>query len=806
MTTPPLLRRAAFAASPLLALTAVVGVAAPARAVSTSVVISEVFGGGGNSGAAWRNDYVELFNTSGQAIDLTGWQVQYWSAAKPAGSPASSHTTLTGTVAPGAHFLVQEGGGVNESAAPLPTPDSAGTIAMSGSGAQVAILDPSGSVIDRLGWGDAVVAESSPAPATTNATSSTRTQPCFDTDRNAIDFASLAPTPENSATAAPIDCSKQTPPPDSVVATITEIQGESHLSPLLGKAVSDVNGIVVATDRAGFWMESAKPDATDATSEGLYVYTKSTPSVLTGDAVSVDGAVSEFRAGGPSGHDNTTTTQLVGPTITTKSAGNPLPAPVVIGVDRIAPQQTIEAGDPGSVESKAAQFRPTIDAIDFYESLEGMRVAVRDAQVVGPTKSFGEIPVVPGQNVDATRSPRGGVVYGGYDQPNAMRVQLDDGLLPRGAMPQADVGDHFAGDTVGVMGYSFSNYKLEVTTLPTLVAGGLKRQVTTAQTHNQLAVATFNVENLAPSNPQTKYDRLAGQVVHNLQSPDILALEEIQDNNGAQNDGTVDSSTTVAKLVAAIRAAGGPAYAARWINPEDGQDGGQPGGNIRSVFLYRPDRDVTFVDRAPGDATTATGVIGTGKKTHLTHSPGRIDPTSAAWEDSRKPLVGEFQFRGQTVFAIANHFASKGGDDPLFGRWQQPERSSEVKRHLQAAEVRGFVDDLLKASPDAKVVVLGDINDFEFSKTADILVGDGPTALTDLPRTLPAAERYTYVYEGNSQVLDHILVSASLTVPPPGAHHPAFEYDVVHTNAEFHDQDSDHDPQIVRLAIRGGRG
>jgi len=185
-----------------------------------------------------------------------------------------------------------------------------------------------------------------------------------------------------------------------------------------------------------------------------------------------------------------------------------------------------------------------------------MRVTVRDAKVVGATKSFGEMTVVPGQNVDAITTPRGGVLYSGCDHPNAMRVQLDDLLLPPGAMPQANVGDSIAGDTVGVMDYSFSNPKLEVTATPTLTSGGLQREITRPQSNNQMAVSTFNVENLAPGDPQTKFDRLAAQVVHNLQSPDILALEEIQDNNGATSDGTVDSTQTTDKLIAAIEAAG----------------------------------------------------------------------------------------------------------------------------------------------------------------------------------------------------------------------------------------------------------
>ena len=197
---------------------------------------------------------------------------------------------------------------------------------------------------------------------------------------------------------------------------------------------------------------------------------------------------------------------------------------MILGVDRVAPPQTIEQGDPGSVEYSDAPFRPDVDAIDFYESMEGMLVGVRDAQVVGPTATFGEIPVVPGQLAagDAIRSNRGGVVYSGYDHPNAMRVQLDDGLIGAGNMPLANVGDTLPGDVTGPLDYSFSNFKLEVTSVPTLVSGGLQREVTRPASQHELAIGTFNVENLSPQDPQTKFDRLAGQIVHNLASPDVL--------------------------------------------------------------------------------------------------------------------------------------------------------------------------------------------------------------------------------------------------------------------------------------------
>lgn len=799
MPSSPLFRIAAAASGASIAFSVALAMAPSAQAASTSVVISEAYGGGGNSGATYKSDFVELYNLSNTTVDLTGWKVQYWSAA--GATPQS--TPLTGSVAPGTSFLVKEADGASTTATPLPTPDVIGTIAMSGTAARVAIVNPAGEVVDLVGWGSGVATfEGGPAAGTTNATSVARISPCTDTDNNAKDFTVGAPTPRNSA-AGPQDCTPTDPgdpgEPGGQSATVAQIQGASHTSPLVGKDVKDVEGIVTATKSTGFWIQSTTPDDDPATSEGLFVFTRTAPTVHVSDKVKLAGKVAEFRPGGSGGTTNLTTTELDSPTIEVVASGQPLPTPVVIGVDRIAPQQTVFDGNPGNVETPGTPFDPTRNALDFDESLEGMRVALKDARAVGPTATaYGETPVVPGQNVSAINSPRGGVVYGSYNTPNSMRLILNDSLV-KGQLPTAQTGDTYPGLTVGIIDYAFANYNLYATQGNQLKSGGLTREVTTAQSGNELAVATFNVENLAPSDPATKYARLAGQIVTNLKSPDILALEEIQDNSGATNDGVTDSTVTSDKLIAAIKAAGGPSYEAKWVNPANGTDGGQPGGNIRQVFLYRSGGDLSFVDKPGATATTATDVVGTGGDTSLTFSPGRIDPTNGAWASSRKPLVGEFTWKGRSVFVIANHFASKGGDDPLMGRFQQPLRSSETQRANQATAVRTFVDKLLAADANANVIVLGDINDFEFSKTADILVGSGSTALTDLPRTLPANERYTYVYQGNSQVLDHILLSPNLVRTMANK---KYSYDIVHTNSEFSDQDSDHEPQVVRLPVQ----
>jgi predicted extracellular nuclease len=302
------------------------------------------------------------------------------------------------------------------------------------------------------------------------------------------------------------------------------------------------------------------------------------------------------------------------------------------------------------------------------------------------------------------------------------------------------------------------------------------------------------VENLDPSDPQSKYDGLASTIVTNLRSPGIIAVEEVQDNDGATNSTTVDASQTFTKLISAITAAGGPVYGYRQINPVDDQDGGEPGGNIRVGFLFRTGIGLEFVSGTPGGSTTAVGVVSTGNTADpvaLTHNPGRIDPTNAAFNGSRKPLVGHFRFNGKSLFVIANHWNSKGGDDPIFGRYQPPKRPSETQRNQQAQAVAGFAQQILAKHANARIVVAGDLNDFEYSSAVQTLVAAG---LRDLPATLPDAERYTYVYQGNSQVLDHILLSAALA-------NATYGYDVVHVNSEFAGQLSDHEPQLVRLTL-----
>ncbi|MDI3095548.1 endonuclease/exonuclease/phosphatase [Streptomyces sp. AN-3] len=581
-----------------------------------------------------------------------------------------------------------------------------------------------------------------------------------------------------------------TSPAQADSVRVHDIQGSTRLSPYAGRQVTDVAGIVTGVrgygSSRGFWIQDPRPDADPATSEGVFVFTGSTPKgVAVGDAVTVSGTVSEYVPGGTSS-GNQSLTEITRPTFTVVSSGNEVPAATTISARSVprayAPEGDAEAD--GSVNG--LPLRPSEYALDFYESLEGMNVRVTDARVVGASDPYTELWVTVKPRENANR--RGGTVYGSYDSQNTGRLQIQS-LGKPADFPDANVGDTLAGTTAGPLDYNqYGGYTMVASEIGTLESGGLERESTRRQSDRELAVATYNVENLDPSDDT--FAAHAEAIVRNLASPDIVSLEEIQDDNGTTDDGTVTAGATVGKLIDAIVAAGGPRYDWRGIDPVDGQDGGQPGGNIRQAFLFNPER-VSFTDRGAGDATTATQVTKVRGKAALTHSPGRVAPADAAWEDSRKPLAGEFVFRGRTVVVIANHFNSKGGDQGLTAQYQPPSRSSETQRHAQARVLNTFVKDILATQKNADVVALGDINDFEFSTTTRILEDDG--ALWSAVKSLPRSERYSYVYQGNSQVLDQILVSPSIRWSG------RLSYDSVHVNAEFHDQISDHDPQVLRF-------
>ena len=209
-------RTVAFVFAVVLGL--VLTIAPPAHALSTTVVISQVYGGGGNSGATHRNDFIELFNRGTTTVSLTGWSVQYTSATGT-GLFSANVTNLSGSLAPGQYYLVQEasGGAVG---AVLPTADATGTINMSGTAGKVILANTTtgiacngsstacsaaqlAQIVDLVGFGTANFFEgTAAAPGLSNILADFRgSNGCTETDQNGTDFAANTPNPRNTATA-----------------------------------------------------------------------------------------------------------------------------------------------------------------------------------------------------------------------------------------------------------------------------------------------------------------------------------------------------------------------------------------------------------------------------------------------------------------------------------------------------------------------------------------------------------------------------------------------------------------------------
>ncbi|GLB61868.1 DUF6359 domain-containing protein [Cytobacillus sp. NCCP-133] len=559
---------------------------------------------------------------------------------------------------------------------------------------------------------------------------------------------------------------------------IHDIQGAGHYSDYANQYAADVEGIVTkAADANNFYMQDLQPDQDPATSEGILVYKKN-HGAQAGDVVSVTGQIKEWVLDGYAEKLETDlpVTEINASAINKLTSGQELPAPVMLNQENL-PAKVID-------NDRFEEFDPEQDGIDFYESLEGMFVQVDNPKVVAPQK-YGELVVVPG-DVE-TNTAAGGLRISEHDF-NPERITLD--INDNGFV--AKMGDSFQGSIQGVVSYGFSNYKVvsDADSLPEFVEGPAVREETSMiPEEDQLTIASYNVENFSTKTDAEKVTRLAEAIVDHMKQPDIIGLTEVQDNDGPTDSGTTEADRSAALLIEKIKELGGPAYTYTDIAPEDKQDGGQPGGNIRVGFLYNTER-VTLSEGEKGSATDAVD-FENGK---LTLNPGRIDPTNAAFEDSRKALAAQFEFQGESVIVVANHFNSKGGDLPLFGKVQPPVLTSEIQRMKITNVINGFVKEVKAEDPDANLVLVGDFNDFEFSNPLEALKGE---ELTNMIEKVQPDERYTYNYQGNAQVLDHILVSNNLAKNT--------EVDILHINSGFmeaHGRASDHDPVMIQTSLK----
>ncbi|WP_052427512.1 chitobiase/beta-hexosaminidase C-terminal domain-containing protein [Neobacillus niacini] len=563
------------------------------------------------------------------------------------------------------------------------------------------------------------------------------------------------------------------------VISIHDIQGEGHYSPYAGQNVTNIVGLVTfVADNNNFYIQELKPDKNDKTAEGILVY-QMPHGVKVGDVVKVSGQVKECILEGYEDKLKTDlpVTKINANAIQVTTSNQKLPLPVVIGKDRIPPTEVID-NDSFSV------FDPDEDGIDFYESLEGMLVQIENAKIVAPQK-HGEIVVIPGTMKTNTKA--GGLRISENDfNPERIAININDKSFV------TKMGDRFEGPIKGVISHSYSNFKVlsKKEELPKLVQGSNEREITTIiPDPKKITIASYNVENFSTRSKDSKVTRLAEAIVKNMKQPDIIGLIEVQDNDGPTDSCTTDASKSAAVLITKIKSLGGHEYLYTDIEPEDKADGGEPGGNIRVGFLYNPDR-VSLMKGTKGTATQAIGF----ENHRLTLNPGRIDPTNSAFHSSRKPLAAQFKFNGKDVIVVANHFNSKGGDNPLFGKVQPPVFHSEEQRIKMANVVNSFVKDIQSKKKDANIVLLGDFNDFEFSNPLLTLKGK---ELINMIEKVPAEERYTYNHEGNAQVLDHVLVSNNMAANT--------QVDIIHINSGFmekHGRASDHDPVLIQTLVK----
>ena len=618
---------------------------------------------------------------------------------------------------------------------------------------------------------------------------------------------------------------------DVAVTPIYTIQGAAHLSPLANQSVVTtgvVTGIVSTGTARGYYLQDETGDGNTDTSDAILVFTAGvTPAVAVGDRVRVSGTVTEFRSSGA-----LSLTEITSPTTQVLANNVPLPAAVVLGDgvgERSPPKVLLGDSDVTGVYSPATQ------GSDFYESLEGMRVTVRDAvSVSASTNSFGEFWVRSTAIASDSLNARGGLTISdttpGTAQPaskvfdfNPERIKVNDTIA---ATPQVNaVGDRL-GDITGVLSYNFGSYELLPTAPVTVTqASTLTKPATTiVASPDTLRVASFNVRNLSPvgtqdgegsdGSTQPELTARAVAIVQKLGSPDIVGLQELQDNNGTTNDSVTDASLTLQQLIDAIVAAGGPRYKAIDSNPADDQDGGVPGGNIRVAFLYNP---------ATVAPAASNGLTQDAQPDVLEFDPARrIGVGDANFASTRKSVpiewlpVGFTATQGGSFYVVDNHFSSKGGSSALVGAdlgnplYGEPVNSDAVKREGQAIALKAFIDAVLAdGNPlNDRIISLGDYNDFQFFPVVQLATGavtrstvgagntdstfaPGSAVLQSLAELLPVTERYSYNFEGNAQELDHILATLNLV--------STAQFQIVHINSEFKDQISDHDPSVSSL-------
>ncbi|MDG6078708.1 hypothetical protein E3U23_05815 [Erythrobacter litoralis] len=531
--------------------------------------------------------------------------------------------------------------------------------------------------------------------------------------------------------------------------TISEIQGEGHTSAYVGVRVQ-TTGIVTAVEQSGFWFQSALGDGNAATSDAIYV-ARSKTEVTVGDALTVIGTVAERSRG-----SGLTITRINAETVTVESQGNELPDAVVIGEGGVLPPTEVIEDD------GMTSYDPTTDGLDFWESLEGMRVTLETPQAISNTNRYGETDLVVSGATGL--SDRGALAISEGDW-NPEMIQLDDRLFDQ---PNLSIGDGLESIT-GILGYGYNHYEL-VATQTAVIAQDvtLERETTDlAGDANHLTVASYDLSNLDPYD--ARFASVAQDIVERMQAPDVIAVQRIQDADGQGTGTNLSGQETADRLLDAIFQLTGINYVYVEIAPtEANSTAGQENGNVRNGYFYRPDR-VDLVE-------SSLQVID--------------DPI---FQGTRSPLVATWSFNGEEVTTLNVHLTTRYGSDPLWGDVQNPYHAGTIMRTNQIAAIDRWIEERLTADPDGNVMLTGSFGGYLFEPAQRQLTDDG--LLTNLATRLAEEERYSRIEDGNAQLIDNTLLSGNLL--------ERAEYDIVHFNSEFAGlgRNGDGDAQVVRFYI-----
>jgi predicted extracellular nuclease len=700
------------------------------------VVISQVYGGGGNSGAPFTHDFIELFNQGVTTVNLTGWSVQYQSSG---GTGTWQVTPLTGSIAPGGYYLVQEASNAAVGS-PLPAPDAVGTIAMAAGAGKVALSSTitafNGScascAVDMVGYGGASCFEGAgPTAATSNTTAALRKRGgCFDSDNNNVDFAVGAPNPRN--TSSPTN--NCTP----LSLNINQIQGSGATTPYSGQFVS-TSGIVTARKTNGFFLQNAEAnyDMDATTSEGIFVFTSSSPAVLVGDAVGVLGTAEEFF--------NLTQIESTLPgDVTITSSGNTLPAPIVLTTTILNP-----AGTPGQLER-----------------FEGMRMHADTLVSVAPTNEFGETFTVLEGVARPLREP--GIEFGLPIPPdptsgvpdccipiwdlNPERIMIDsDGLV--GSTVVSVTSNVTISNVTGPLDFTFDFYKVLPEATPTHSANMSAVPVPTPAA-GEFTIAGYNIENF--NNNATQRQKAALAIRDVLHLPDVIGTIEIFELTGLQ------------ALAAEIESISGVHYEARLIEAD-----GTSGDADQDVgFLVKTSRvqidSVTQIEKVGCDGTPANCNTFTDPNTN-----------APALLNDRPPLVLRATVDAATlnprqVIIVVNHTRSFIDIEAVTGEGPRV----RAKRKAQGEFLADLLQQLQTDNPGLPVMSIGDYNAYQFNDgytdpiatikgtpTADdqMVVDASPDVVNpdfiNLSDGLPPDQRYSFIFEGTPQLIDHQIIN-----------------------------------------------